>query len=212
MKRIFLICMMLFTFNVYAKCDSNELNRLKELAKKVEFTYQYTGDKNNQYFDITASNLHEDLKVLIIKDYYMDDYQEFKYNSKKTFKLSKFENDSKVKITIKAFVPNECSGETVYTKTIDLPFYNSYQNSNECLQYPDFKYCQEFLDNSISKTTFDSALHDYIEDKENISSEDPVEEKKDYGFIIFLVVIILLVIMGTFGIMLVIKNKKANEL
>ena len=73
MKKIVLLILILFSFNVYADtCDNNELKRLKDLAEKVEFSYDYEiknevlEDGSNFpvfNFSITANNLNEDLKV-----------------------------------------------------------------------------------------------------------------------------------------------------
>lgn len=212
-KKVIIVCLMFFAINVNAKCDSNELARLKNLAQKVEFTYQHKLENKNIYFDITASNLHEDIKVLIIDDYYMDDYREFKYSSNGMYKLSNFANDEKVVITFKAFVPNECSGQTVYTKTVDLPFYNIYKTRSECNSNPEFKYCQEFLDNYISESTFESEFKKYISGNEDVDNDiEPKEKEFNFRIIVYAVIIIFCVILGIYGICLIIKNKKANEL
>ena len=213
MKKIIILCLMFFAINVYAECDSNELSRLKKIAEKIEFTYQHTLENKNIYFDITASNLHEDIRALIINDYYTDDYREFEYSSNGMYKLSKFDNDEKVVVTFKAFVPNECSGQTVYVKTLDLPFYNVYQARSECDTHPDFKYCQEFLDNYISETTFENEFKKYIDNNENTGNDvEPKEKETDFRIIIYAVIIIFCIILGIYGICLIIKNKKANEL
>ena len=157
MLKFILFTLLFLSFNVDASCNRDELERLRQLAEKVEFTYQHKIEKVEEFdgvfdeitFDITALNLNSDLKVLIINDYYNDDYLEFKYNSNGYYTLTGFSNSQKVDVTFKAFVANECSGTTVYTKTINLPFYNTYLNTDECKQYPEFKYCKEYLDSQI---------------------------------------------------------------
>ena len=126
-KYLLLIIMALFAINVYADdtCDSNELARVKELAKKVEFDYSYVvNDDATINFSIEAVNLNRDLEVVIVEDYYNQKYREFKDNASHSNKLDGFRSGERVVITINAYVPNRCSGKTVLTKTIKLPYYN----------------------------------------------------------------------------------------
>ncbi|MBQ6816817.1 MAG: hypothetical protein IJO27_00125, partial [Bacilli bacterium] len=146
-KKILFIIICISTFiNVDAVCDSQRLNELKNKASKIEFIYDYTKNSNSEInFKITAVNLDEEIKTLIIKDYYMDDYREFKYNKNKQSSLSGFKSGERVKVTFKAYTTDECSGKTVYSKTVSLPYYNNYYNSSQCKQYPKFKYCENEL-------------------------------------------------------------------
>ena len=125
LKYVLFIILLIFTFNVKAEeddsltkaCQTKEMSRLKEIAKKVEFDYDYTLSGDNVEFSINATNLNDELMVLIIKNYYTNDYREFKGEEKAT--LKGFDPGESVVITIKAFVPNKCSGNTILTKTIN---------------------------------------------------------------------------------------------
>ena len=49
-KYVLLVILLFFAINVKAAetCDTKEYNRLKELAKKVEFDYDYYMDNNGE--------------------------------------------------------------------------------------------------------------------------------------------------------------------
>lgn len=208
-KYSLVLLFVLMSINVYAKCETSELERLKVLAEKVEFTYDYKIG-NDINFSITATNLNSELKVLIIEDYYMDDYQEFKYNKNKTYTLNNFKNNEKVLVTIKGYVKNECSGETVLTKYVNLPYYNNFASSQECKLYPDFKYCATLLENSINKETFDSELEKYL--NSNLQEEEPPKVKEDGIFLYVVVGILFIVVLIIIIIMVVKKKRKEYEL
>ena len=117
-------------------CEKEEKKRLKALAEKVEFTYDYeqketTGDNGRvsmeTIFTITATNLNHDIKVTIMEDYYMDKYREWKsVDGTGTASLTGFLPGERVIVTMYGFVPNGCSAVEVYKKSIKLPYYNAF--------------------------------------------------------------------------------------
>ena len=212
-KYLLFVILLLLSFNVKAEtCESSEMTRLKELAKKVEFDYDYKIDGEEASFSINAVNLNEDLMVLIIKNYYAGDYREFKGDTKAT--LTGFSEGEKVVITIKAFVPNPCSGNTVTTKTIKLPYYNKYYDEEKCKGNEDFKYCKELIDRNINENEFNKQFELYLKNKEEKQKEEPekkVEETNNL-FIFIIVGIVLIIVISTFLIMSIIKRRRKNRL
>jgi len=212
-------------YNVSASCNSDRLNKLIELSKKVEFSYDYiksngSNDEEGDYisvdFTITAYNLNQEIRPLIIYDYYNDDYREFKYNSNRTNSLSGFSSGERVKVTFKAYTDDECSGKTLYSKTINLPYYNSYYDTEECQNNRGFKYCQsELLTSSITHNQFLLELDEYLNssdvddpvDDNNNDENNNVETKNNeiIGMIILGILIILVIVS------IVIKIKKIRE-
>lgn len=222
-KRIILFIFLLIYFiNVDAVCDNNRFNELKSIAEKVEFKYDYNIDnKSNINFTITAMNLNQEVKPLIIKNYYTDDYREFKYNSSKQSSLTGFKEGENVKITFKAYTADDCASKTVLTKIIKLPYYNNFYNSDSCKNNRRFKYCQSELSSySISESLFNKELNNYLNNKDNNSNNDNSnnEDNKNknsfhideyIGLIIIVFVILLLIIL----IIIKIKQvKKRNNL
>lgn len=214
-KYVLLVLFLLLTFNVNAasdNCDSKEFSRLKELAKKVEFDYDYKLVNNEAVFSINAMNLNEDLKVLIIIDYYSDNYREFKDNNTHKATLDNFTSGEKVTVTIKGFVPNWCSGKTVLTKTIRLPYYNYFYSEEKCKGNEDFKYCKILIDSKITQSDFDKQFEIYKKNKEqnDVPSEKAQTDNNNLYFMIgggVLILIIVIVLVNA-----IIKRRKKNML
>ena len=166
-------------------------------------------------FKITAFNLNDRIKPLIIQNYYMDDYREFKYNLSKQSSLSGFSSGENVKITFKAYTNDECAGQTVFTKTISLPYYNMFYHSNDCLEHPDFKYCQsELLTSSVSNRQFYNELQKFL--NTNNKNDDEIIDNNNnnntrfnvneiIGFVIMIVMILVLIML------IVLKIKKERK-
>lgn len=220
-RKIIIIVILLFCFiKVEASCDNNRFNELKSIAERVEFKYDYnTDNKSNPSFTITAMNLNQEVKPLIIKNYYTDDYREFKYTSTKQSSLTGFKAGESVKITFKAYTADDCAAETVLTKIIKLPYYNSFYNTDICKNNRSFKYCQSELSSySISESLFNKELNNYLNNKDNNSNNDNSnnEDNKNsfhideyIGLIIIIFIILLLIVL----IIIKIKQvKKRNSL
>lgn len=212
-KYLLLFVLMLFTFNVKAvvdHCEKEELARLKELAKKVEFDYDYKLVNEKAVFSISAINLNEDLKVVIIDDYFSLNYKEFKNDGTGKGTLDSFNSGEKVVVTIQGYVPNFCSGKTLLTKTIKLPYYNYYYDAERCNGNEDFKYCKQLISSNITKESFENEFALYLKSKE--TKEEEEEKKKDNT----LIYIIIGGVCGVLAIgattMIIINTKKKNAL
>ncbi len=208
------VLLLFLTINVNASsnCDLKELARLKEIAKKVEFDYNYKLVNDKAVFSINAVNLNSEVRVLIIDDYYQDKYKEFKSNSNHTATLDNFEDGSKVSITMKAFVPNWCSGEILLTKIVKIPYYNYYYDETKCSGHEDFKYCKLLVDKKISQEEFDKQFETYLKNKDK--NEKPIDNEKSDNTTLYLIIagVVLIIVLTTFVVMSVIKRRKKNSL
>lgn len=200
-KIIFVLCFVFFGQNVYAdnKCASDELSRLKKLAEKVEFDYDYekrivTIDQSEKItyadFYITAYNLNPDLRVVIEKNIYTDNAIVFKDGDKTTVRKGPFYEGDKVVIKIQAYVDNDCSSKTLLTKTIRLPYYNKYHELAYCDKIREsdacstkgyewlcdiinsFKYCEELLEKKITEKDFNDEVTRINTEYEHIAYRD----------------------------------------
>lgn len=230
-KWLFLIIVLLFCFNLNVKaentCTSSEMARLKNLAEKVDLTYDYgwkfyeKGKDGHEYyyedFTIIAANLNKELKVLIEEDYLTGKYREFKNDGTGSGKINGFINGTKVTITIRAYTANECSGKILLTKTLQLPYFNSSYSTYymSCENYPDFKYCKQFLDEKITDKMFLEELDKYIiENKGTNSLDNNIANSNNSSLIanvkiiaVIIAAILLLVVLVT-----IIKKKQKNKL
>lgn len=191
MKRIkclLFLFLLLLTMNVNAKndnlCEQTELKRVREIAKKVEFDYEYELVNGKAVFTINAINLNKELKVQIIDNEYSDDNREFKNAGNNRGSLKNFKEGERVVITITAFVPNWCSGEKVYTKVVKLPYYNYYYDEEKCKGYEEYKYCKQLIDTSITQEKFEKGLESYIENKNKKNKEIQEDDNNKVNYII----------------------------
>lgn len=211
-----------FNFTVKAEdtCSKEELSRLKELAKKVEINYDYvlkevTQDgiviKYPEYFSLTATNLNDDLKVMIIENYYEGKYKEFKNGTVSEATLKPFNEGEKVTVTIKAFVPNKCSGKTILSKVVKIPYYNRYYDEGVCANYPDFKYCSEIVESTISAEQYERELGKYISAQENIKEEVKISEG-NWNLLITIGAILVSILIIVLITWIIVKVRKKNSL
>ena len=176
MKRIFkylsLIIIFLITSNVYAidDCSTKEMNRLKELANNVKFTYSYQIEEESKeeefiivLYKIEVLNLSSDLRLVY----------DGKIVSANDIKNMNFYNKNQI-FELYSYVDNLCTDELIKKVVVDLPTVNSYYyfNKEKCLENPDFKYCQEFLDiKDISYEEIDKLFQEYTKKDDNNSSK-----------------------------------------
>lgn len=223
--KIFIIMMLLFIFdiNTNAKtCEISEINRLTNLAKKIEFSKE-VGIYNNPSplcpdckmaaYDIEALNMNDDLLVRIVDEENPNlYYNQFKKDKNNRYILKGY-GSGQVSIYIYAFVENECSGRIIKRTTLKLPYYNPYTGNEECKNYPDFKYCKnEFLDYDLSYESFLKDLKSYQKEEEKANNFKLTSEYGTKGLIIILVIIFIVLGGITFGIIYFTKKKKREEL
>ena len=218
MKKYFLLIVLFFVINVNAAtCDKNELARLKNIAKNVEFETNYEIKEENGEetadFSIIAHNLNDDLKVNYEKNFLKGNYKEFVNDGTNTGKLSGFTSGQKVNITIRAYTDNGCTTKVLLQKTVNLPYLNKnyYIFTGICENYPEFKYCKPVFDREISINEFMNEFNLYNKSSETI--EEVNNEKDNNNYIIFIVIgslILLLVIIVVFAI--IYKKKKRNSI
>ena len=223
MKKIkYLVPILLFCLFINVKamdeCTSGEINRLRELADKVEFKIDYKIIEDEEYkkmgfddyfqvlYTINVINSDNDLKIYY-RDVNDNDYELL--NLENIQNINFYENQ-KVQFQIYSYTTNLCTNELLKTITLDFPIYNKYfyLNKEKCLKNPDFKYCQEFFDNE-EKTTeeIDKLLNDYLNGKTDLNGEITKS-----NFNIYLILIIVLIFSGL--IFVIIKNniKKDKDL
>jgi len=160
---LFLVGIILF-FNadVYAICDTADINRLKEIAKNVEITYEHNvygsldGEEGliSSVYDFTVSGLTDEL-------YIIDDSGNRYDYSMLVDGVINFRTSSG-KRTIYIYSEN-CLNVQLVTKTFNLPTFNFNSLRDEC-QKQEFKnldICVEFLKDEqkeINVETFEEEI------------------------------------------------------
>lgn len=203
-KKIICLILLLFAINVKAiekdACDKNELRRLKEVASHLSFTYEFHESKTTEgnlagSFDIIVDNITSEIKPLIIYSWDILEYDEFVPNGNGTARRTGFISGQKVKITVKAYVKNECSGQTVMVKNMAMPYINPYIGTEECNTHPEFKYCiNKLMNTNVSEKVFRTEYNKYIKEQEQGSLVMEINNTKIYIFLALIIVIPLAII------------------
>ena len=220
MKKLLLIIIVIFSFNVYADtCSKDELARLKNIANQVELTYEYepmyTTMNNHKYlflnFTIIATNVTKELKVNYETDFFNGDYEEFKVENG-VGKLSGFEDGENATITIRAYTNNECSGKVLLNKTIKMPYLNPmYYYYNNCSDYPDFEYCQPVTEKKITNEFFLKEFYKYLgKTDKNIENNDTTIDEKNSNLVTISIIIASLLVLIVIITVIYKKRKKSR--
>lgn len=204
LKKIGLLFLILLaSVKVNAICSTEDFNVLKEKAKKVEISYDYTLEEDSDflqdkiiyaYYTLTAHNLDESLLVEIKTSSGISKI--FKKNKSNIWEVKDLE-PGKVTIIIKGNT-NNCN-DMLKTEYLNLLYYNNFYNNEKCREYPLFKYCQnEFEMNNLYNINFDKELDLYIK-------EDKTEKhkKQENNFLEKYFVIILSIIIFTIVIVII---------
>ena len=219
---VFLVFFIFINVKAIDSCTNEELGRLKELANNVEIKYEYElKEYETEYIDESGNSIIDimaNYKLNIINDssdlkyiYTIGD-NKYQYDSNEdsltSIELSQGDN---LNISIVAYSNNLCSGKVLKSMSITLPYYNKYSKNEECLNYPDFKYCKELLDDYITEEVFQKELNKYKKSPDNNS--DPISINKVisltyiYYFMGGFVVIVIIVIIS-----LSIKKRRKEKL
>lgn len=215
-KYLFIIVILSTALNVKAvdKCDSNELNRLKELANKVEFKLSYDKVEYNdeeyiEYYGKPYVEVIYKIQLVNLNDNLVVYYKSSVDNDFKLLNIDEFQNKEfpgyeKLIFKIYSYVDNSCTHELLLTKNLKFPEYNMfyYINKDKCEQYSEFKYCKEWLDendiNDVDK--IEKMFQEYISShKESNSNKKTFKEYSLYiyigiGVVVLSTVVVLLII------------------
>lgn len=225
MKRIkYLLPVLLFfiTFNVKAidACTNEEMVRLRELAKQVQFKTDYeinTTETTNDAGEKIINDVDVLYKIQIINDnedlryyYKLSSQKEKKQVSSNDLSNMSFPDGEKLQISIYSYTTNLCTDELLKTETIDLPAYNIYYylNQDKCKSNPDFKYCKEFMNVEINNEEIEKQFDKYLEEKNFKQASNFLKEN-----IIYILIGIVVIITGLiFGLKIFKKRKKKLDI
>lgn len=202
---IFFGLLLLFPFKTSAECDYKRLADLSKIASNVNLSYSYLiGENGEPKFFVNISNLTNDI--------YMVDYdnniisgvfeKEFEYYSGSNMRFIIYSND-----------PN-CYGEKIMTKYLKIPKFNSFFNTDECKNNPNFKYCSLWAKNDISDDAFKAELNNYLNDINTIDNKAKVnDDTSDNNYLLYIVlpsVILFIFLIVIFIKRLFIKRKHVD--
>ena len=159
MRQFKYICLILFlflSFNLYVKaedCDSNEIDYLKQLSKRITYQYDYVGysvtDGDFQTYEVYFEALDNDFYVFIDDN---DNNFLFEVNAQKNF-IQSGKKGFKV-------YSKKCDVVVDYI-TINLPKFNEYSQSPFCEQNSDLEICDEWTEEEFTDKQFDNLVAEY---------------------------------------------------
>jgi len=159
MKKIFfgVVSFFIMMINANAACDDEEMIRLSKLANNVASNYYF--DPETQKFEITFTNVTKEIVITDLINGQM-------YNEDIEFTIKNLESGNyRFNITS---TDVSCTGETLVTKYINLPYYNKFYTSEECKGIENYSYCKKWVKNEISESIFQKKVTQY---KENLNKE-----------------------------------------
>ena len=150
-------------------CTTSEMTRLRELANNVKFNYNYKIEYESEEdeelwmaYSFEILNYNDDLKIYLNDQSNLIDVN--------TFQNQEFSRGENIVFYIYSYTDNLCTDELLRTINVELPVYNTYYyfNKERCEEYPDFEYCEEFMNVSeYSFSEIDEMFQKYV-DGDNI--------------------------------------------
>lgn len=190
---VFLGSLFMFPLVSNAECSYERQAELSKIASNVQFNYTYDVNNYKAKFHVYITNLTKDI-------YVVDNYGRTFQNEGEA--VADFENNGNA-ISFEIYSNDaSCRGEYIVTQYVTLPYYNMIHNSIECGQYPDFKYCDLWLNtNGVTGEEFSTELKKYKENNistnkntnDNVKKENIIIEVLKEHYYILIAIIILIV-------------------
>lgn len=186
---LFSACIFVSPLITHAECSYQRVAELSKIASNVQFSYSYDiGENGTPTFTMNITNITDDI--------YVEDHStgtilktgehNLVYNQYgTTLKYDIFSNDP------------DCENEPLLTQNINLPNYNLFSSTENCKKYPNFKYCQTWMNTAaLSQEKFSSELSKYVEQEENSDATQTNKNIIDliYENIVLVIVIIIMII------------------
>lgn len=164
-------CMFISPLVTHAECSYERQAELSRIASNVQFNYNYEFKDGVPIFTATMTNLTNDIYVTTDDNILNADGSYTNKFSGVGEKQVRFAEGTSAQFEIFS-ADSSCYGEHLLTQYLTMPSYNPYSQSEECKNYPDFKYCQMWTNSAISTTQFNQELEKYKNVKNAISSEE----------------------------------------
>lgn len=240
-KNLFLLAIILLTpdlVHAESSCSYSEQAELNNIVANVKANYEVvdiyggktididkTGEEIDYYikgFNISVMNITEDIYVKVsnnydeeVKTYHYADTQD----GVASFQTENVDDliDYKVEIFSNKY---SCAGEKFREITLTTPVYNIFSEWRECIENPDFYYCQEFIPYEVVSTdNFRKQLEQYKTAKEEERKKEEnksfIEKIKDFykdNALVIDAIGIVIVVMGVTTAVILIKRKRSRVL
>lgn len=217
MKRVLLLILLLvFPGLVSARsktsCDFTLLANLKKIVSNVDITYTYRLIDDKVYFDVTLTNITQDI-------YFVDNNNGGKYYYGDTNNgIITLDDYTSGKVSYSFYSNNgECLDEKLSIKNISLPYYNNLYNSDLCSGIEDYSLCQKWIKNNYSYYDYLYKIKDYRSKLNNNNVEEIVNDNSNWfdklisfvlSYYYILMPLVILVILGVIYLVKMIKFRR----
>ena len=212
-KYLIPILIMFIAINVKAidACTPEEMNRLRELAKNVQFKTNYNMltaedgiDDLEVVYHLNVINFNNDLSIYMKTN----DDEEFKIIDPNNMDDKYFFEGEVVTFKIYSHTTNLCTNELLNTNNIKFDYYNYwyYKNKDNCNKYHDFKYCKEFMKTDKNDEEIDKLFNEYKKEINGENDSKILDFISNYKYII--IIIVSIIIIGVTVFIILKRNKK----
>lgn len=178
---VFIAILFLNPLIINAECTYSEKVRLQKIAGNINFSYDFEekiadGKVNGIEFFITIANIHPDV---YIKDTLKN--VNYYYNANSPI-IRNGDYISGIATVFKVYSNVEnCKNELIYTKYVNLPYYNRYYADDACKGIENYELCQRWQSTTLTYSQFIKKVNEY---KESIIKKPNPDEtdKDDNGF------------------------------
>ncbi|MBR1376908.1 MAG: hypothetical protein IJ565_03745 [Bacilli bacterium] len=207
---LFIILLLPTSAKAFDFCSNTEKARLRKLASNVTTSYDYVEVNGEVTFNITLTNLNEDLYI-----YETAKKIEHRYNNEKEIILTGYEPGSNVKFEIYTS-KEDCFSKSLIVKNVNLPYYNKYYNDPLC-QGKSYSICSKWQKVSMTRAEFEKKMNEYKEAEEEKQKQKDLSLSTIFDYISNFVFenylyIIIGVLVITFGVRFIINKRNAFDL
>ena len=184
-------------------CDYGLMSDYRSLAKNINITYSYKMENNEPVFEVTISNLYEDM--YIVDTLTKATYDKDDFTSDNEIVISGYPDDKKITYQIYTRVVG-CYGKMLTTRYVTFPNYNEFSTDEVCIGAEEFSLCQRWGAVAVDYDTFVAEVKAYKEEKALRQELITFDKKKTfwervftfignyYAYLVSLVIIIILLI------------------
>lgn len=231
MKKVFSLTVFLLTCFLFLisqtkadSCSYKEQQALNKEASNVKINYEIVDRRNeikdenieiNNYFyiNIIISNLTDNLYINAKNDYDNKEVKYFYSDSENGSIFIKGLNIRKViNYSFEIYANTSCFNNKIITKKIKTPKYNSeFYNRGICINIPEYKYCQEFIDNELSINSQAKKINDYYNSK-YLKNNQAKNDNQKINIKLLLVIILSIIIVGGLIVLFIFLRKRKRKI
>lgn len=210
MKKYFIYVLVIFTLLIMPNqvsasslCDYGLLADYRSLAKNINITYSYKLENGEPIFEVTISNLYDDMYIVDTLTKAVYDKSDF--TSENEIVIGGYRDNTKISYQIYTRVAG-CYGKMLTTRYVTFPNYNEFSTDEVCVGAEEFSLCQRWGTVGVDYDTFVAEVNAYKRQKNLQKNKIIFENEKTfwekvftfvgnyYAYLVSLVIILILLI------------------